>query len=112
MCYCCLREEGVGYVEGEGGEEYKAHKNAEKTAPFKSYPQGFVEGPVIYHVPWLSPGGGSRVCRGRGLRGSPPPGPAGRGAGSRSGRAPHPAPAPTAPYRYPGLTPLLDKLSK
>ncbi len=38
------------------------HKNAEKTAPFKSYPQSFFEGPVIYQVPWLSQGGASRVC--------------------------------------------------
>jgi hypothetical protein len=42
MCHGCLREERVGYVEGEGGEEYKAHKNAETTAPFKSYPQSFL----------------------------------------------------------------------
>ncbi len=69
MCHGCLGEEQVGDVEGEGGEEYKAHNNAEKTAPFKSYPQSFVDGPGIYHVPWLSRGGASRGCRGRGWRG-------------------------------------------
>ncbi len=54
---------------GRGGEEYKANKNAEKTAPFKSYPQSFFEGPVIYNVPWLSQGGASRGWRGLGWRG-------------------------------------------
>ncbi len=68
MGHGCLREERAGDVDGEGGEEYKAHKNAEKTAPFKSYPQSIFEGPVKYHVPWLSQGGASRVCRGRGWR--------------------------------------------
>jgi hypothetical protein len=34
MCHGCLREERVGYVEGEGGEEYKVYKNAEKNGSF------------------------------------------------------------------------------